>query len=582
MPADDPPSASPGRPSQDDDALYRLGLAYARGGRWPRAAAVFRRLARRRPDLAAPLLRCAEALLRLAKPAAAGEAAAAALRLEPHSPEARRLYGVTLACRRRFADAAAAFRAWAAVAPNEAAAEFSLARALLLAGEEAGAEAACRRAAARDRSRFRPHLLLARLALAQGRLAQAQAHLKDAVEARPQAASLRAMLARVLLRRSRLKGAAKMAQMALAADPGCDSAALVLAELRIADGDTAAALPMLRRLAERRPDWPELRSLEEQLAARGSLSRQPRRLEATPAAEPARPPPAEADGEAEADRPGWEPGPGMLPAASPLGVAALAAPPIYAATDIFDQIFLLRALILRQLRLHYRETRFGFLLEYVRPTVVMGLHYLLFTALKKPMPGKIPVELFIIGSFTTWFAAIHVMRSTSHAARDSVGIPGVSELHIAISRMAWEFMSMLAFSVFCVFVLKLCGLREPLPNIPKMVVYYGLATLLGLGLGLVLQSLRRVFASMETVTKNLFWILYVTSGHYFSVSSGRHGLADLVLWNPLLHISELTRQALYPGYPTALVSVWYPVAIAAGLILTGLVLERCTRNPLRD
>ena len=574
MTADAPPPAPPGE-GDPDTALYRLGLAYARLGRWRRAAAAFRRLVRRRPDLAAAQLGFAEALLRLARPQAAAEAAAAALRLDPGSPEAHRLFGVALACRRRFAEAAAAFRAWTVAAPREAAAEFALARALLLAGDEPGAEAACRRALGRDRNLFRAHLLLARIALAQGRLGHAQAHLKDAVDARPQAASLRAMLARVLLLRSRLQGAARMAQMALAADPGCDAASLVIAELYIVDGNFAEARALLSQLGERRPDWPELRELEAQLAARGSPSPELPRLSEPPAAK-------DDAGPADGDRPGWENDRGLLPAGSGAGVAMLAVPPVYAAADVFDQIFLFRALILRQLRLHYRNTRFGFLLEYVRPTIVMGLHYMLFIALKKPMPGKIPVELFIIGSFATWFAAVHVMRSTSHAPRDAVGLPGVSELHIAISRMAWEFMSMLTFSVLCVFVLKLCGLREPLPNLPKLVVYFALATLIGLGLGLNLQSLGRVFASMETVNKNLFWILYVTSGHYFSVASGRRGLADLVLWNPLLHISELTRQALYPGYPTALVTVWYPVGMAFGLILIGLVLERCTRNPVRD
>ena len=506
-----------------------------------------------------------------------GSAAAA-----PASAEAARRRGNALARERRFAEAAEAYRAWAAAAPREAAAEFSLARALLLDGDEAAAAAACRRAAARDRGFFRAHLLLARLALAHGKPAHAQAHLKDAVDARPQAASLRAMLARVLLRRSRLRAAAKMAQTALAADPDCDAAALVLAELRIVDGDLAGARQMLRRLAERRPDWPELRELEEQIDARAILPPQPQREPATPAARRDPPPLAAAGGREGEAATHPEDRSDLLPAGAGAGVAVLAAPRIYAPVTSFEQMLLMRALILRQLRLHYRETRFGFLLEYVRPTVVMGLHFLLFEALKKPMPAKIPVELFIIGSFATWFAAVHVMRSTSHAPKDAAGIPGVSELHIALSRMAWEFMSMLSYSILCVVVLKLCGRPEPLPNLPKLTLYFALATLLGLGIGLVLQSLARVFASIETVNKNLFWILYVTSGHYFSVSAGRHGLADLVLWNPLLHISELTRQALYPGYPTALVSVVYPVAVAAGLIITGLVLERCTRHPLRD
>jgi capsular polysaccharide transport system permease protein len=575
MTADAPPPAPPGE-GDPDTALYRLGLAYARLGRWRRAAAAFRRLARRRPDLGAAQLGLAEALLRLAQPQAAAEAAAAALRLDPGSPEAHRLLGVALACRRRFAEAAEAFRAWTAAAPRAAAAEFALARALLLAGDEPGAEAACRRAVGRDRKLFRAHLLLARIALAHGRLGHAQAHLKDAVEARPQAASLRAMLARVLLLRSRLQGAAKMAQMALAADPGCDAASLVIAELYIVDGNFAEARALLSRLGERRPDWPELRQLEAQLAARGALSPEPPRLSEPPAA-------TEDAGPADGDRPGWnesEPaGYSPQPAAAAVAIGMI---PLYVERDLLDQIFLLRALILRHLSIHYRETRVGFFLEYLRPTIVIVLHYILFTALKKPMPSKIPIELFIIGSFTTWFTAVHVLRSTSNPAKDGTGIPGVTDLHLAIARMVWEFLSMLSFAVFCVMLLKLVGRPEPIPNFPELVLYFALAALIGLGIGLILKALGRVFASTETIKKNVLWILYVTSGHYFSIAEGRHGLAPYIWWNPLLHISELTRRALYPGYPTELVTIWYPAGMAAGLIFTGLVLEKCTQNRARE
>ena len=198
------------------------------------------------------------------------------------------------------------------------------------------------------------------------------------------------------------------------------------------------------------------------------------------------------------------------------------------------------------------------------------------------MPAKIPVELFIIGSFTIWFAAVHVLRGTGHAKKDAMGIPGVTELHMAVSRMAWEFLSMLSYTVLCVLLLKILGFNVPYPNIPETTLYFALAALLGFGFGLLLQACGRVFAATETLKKNFLWILYVTSGHYFSISQGRHGLAAYVWWNPLLHLSELERQALYPGYPTELVALWYPAVIAAALIILGLMLEKCTRHLARD
>jgi capsular polysaccharide transport system permease protein len=208
----------------------------------------------------------------------------------------------------------------------------------------------------------------------------------------------------------------------------------------------------------------------------------------------------------------------------------------------------------------------------------MLFHYFLFVALKKPMPARIPVELFIIGSFTIWFAAVHVLRSTGHTGRDGRGIPGVTGLHLAIARGVWEFLSMLSYAIACVLLLTLLGFREPLPNVLATTAYFMLAVLMGFGLGLILLASGRMFAATEALKKNLYWILYVTSGHYFSISQGRHGLADLVWWNPILHLSELQRRALYPGYPIELVTYWYPATMAAALIVIGLLLEKCTRN----
>jgi capsular polysaccharide transport system permease protein len=258
--------------------------------------------------------------------------------------------------------------------------------------------------------------------------------------------------------------------------------------------------------------------------------------------------------------------------------AAVSVAPFEAQTDLFDHVFQIRALILRELRLHHRGTRLGFLLEYVRPALVMTLHYVIFTAINKYMPAKIPVELFIIGSFTTWYACAHVIRATMGGKKHTADIQGVTEIHLAIAKTVWEFFSMFSFCIFCVAVLALIGWPEPVPEIPATVVNFALAVCLGLGIGLILQALGRVFPSMDMLKKPVLWILFITSGHYFSISGGRHGLWMYMWFNPCLHLAELQRHAFDPGYPTQLVTVWYPAVTAAGLIITGLMLNKWTRQ----
>ncbi len=566
----------------DPEILFEIGCAEEGRKRWEEASRYFARAVALAPDWAKARTRWGALLFRLGNSEEALAQTKAALRLDPQSAEAHRLHGAVFYRRRRFAEAAAAFKTWAKAAPKEAEALFSEGRALLMTGERKAAANAFRRAAERDFGLLRAHLFLARMALAEKKLAKAERHLKDALQCRPQRAILLALLAKVLLRRSRLQAAGSRARAALALDPGCDTAALVVAELHIVDGEWAKALPILSTLAEKRPDWAELRALDArfpEVSPRQAASAGAARIRAAEPRLPQTPLPAPQEQRPfafeKADFAIVSPGPG-------LGVAAIEAPSPYRAGDILDQLFLLRALILRQLRLHYRETRVGFLLEYVRPLVVMILHTIVFTALNKRMPAKIPVELFVIGSFTIWFACVHVIRGTMHARTKATGVPGVTETHLDIARTVWEFLSMFSLCIACVYLLKIFGFPVPFPNIPQTVLYFILAVLLGLGFGLIFRALSRRFPSTEALHKNFIWILYLTSGHYYSIAYGRHGLADYLWWNPLLHLSEMERRALYPGYPTELVTLWYPAVMAAGFIIFGLLLDKWTRHLAHD
>jgi ABC-type polysaccharide/polyol phosphate export permease len=80
----------------------------------------------------------------------------------------------------------------------------------------------------------------------------------------------------------------------------------------------------------------------------------------------------------------------------------------------------------------------------------------------------------------------------------------------------------------------------------------------------------------------LFRCLFITAGVYFSAINLHRALGYWVLYNPLIHLLEQARQALYPGYPVFEVSLWYPLAWAFGLTLAGLVLNRYSKRWKKD
>ena len=107
--------------------------------------------------------------------------------------------------------------------------------------------------------------------------------------------------------------------------------------------------------------------------------------------------------------------------------------------SIADHIFIIRALLLRDLRLKYFNRPSGFFLEFLRPTLVCVLHYFVFWAMGRPMPANISLEQFVWGGFTIWFVFSQIAGAL-HSPRFSNRhpFPGVSAMHMRVAASIWR------------------------------------------------------------------------------------------------------------------------------------------------
>jgi len=241
-----------------------------------------------------------------------------------------------------------------------------------------------------------------------------------------------------------------------------------------------------------------------------------------------------------------------------------------------DHLFIIRALILRNLKLRYQETRIGFLSEFFVPIGIMAMHFYAFTLMGRFMPAGIPVELFVLGGFTTWFTLSHAARGSMLSRRNRIPqiVGGVTHLHSLIAAATWEFLSFSALCFVSVLLLMLFGRTVPLPNVPLSIAVYIVAAAAGMGMRLILDGLGEMFSLISHLRVAIFWLTFLTSGVYFSACRIDGALAPFALYNPALHLLEFQRHALFPGYPIAMVSMVYPVACAFVLLLVGLIVDR--------
>ena len=247
--------------------------------------------------------------------------------------------------------------------------------------------------------------------------------------------------------------------------------------------------------------------------------------------------------------------------------------------SLIDHIFIIRTLLLRDLRLKYLSHPAGIFLEFLRPTLVCGLHYFVFWATGRVFAASIPLEQFIWGGFMIWFI-FSTVTAMLHSGRVSMKLPfpGVSAMHVRIAVCIWPVIIFTCFTYISVALMKIFGDNIDFPNIPLSAVLILLTAAIGFGWGLLIEGLGRMVPLIEPVTHFIPWLLFLSSGIYFSTANLPPQILIVDLYNPMLHLLEFERYAFDPGYPVFLVNLTYPAICAAVLLLLGLALNRHIRR----
>jgi ABC-type polysaccharide/polyol phosphate export permease len=247
-------------------------------------------------------------------------------------------------------------------------------------------------------------------------------------------------------------------------------------------------------------------------------------------------------------------------------------------TGIVDQILIIRALLLRNLRLRYLNHPTGLFADFLRPAVVCIFHYFTFWAMNKKMPPGVSLEQFIWGAFLVWFTFSQIYFTLERArSRGTPRFPGVTAMHMRLAICAWSLTANVIFAYVSVLLMMVFGDNIALPDVPLTAFILLLTAMLGLGFGMLSEAICRVVPFLELFFHLFPWLIFLSSGIYFSIVNAPRQLAVVDLYNPVLHLVEYERYAFAPGYPITLVSLWYPAACATGVLLVGLALNRRLR-----
>jgi capsular polysaccharide transport system permease protein len=247
------------------------------------------------------------------------------------------------------------------------------------------------------------------------------------------------------------------------------------------------------------------------------------------------------------------------------------------------QLQVLHALLLREIKTRFGANQLGYVWALLEPALWIGM----FAGLYRVFGRLAPPGMSVVAFLTTGIVPFSLFRDTTQRCMSAIeankGLlfyPQVRPLDLVISRALLE-----AGTHVLVMALFMSGLAiyEGAPRINSILdtLYgLGLASALGTALGLVCCGLSVYTPTVERLFPSVVRLIFWLSALFHPVESLPTSMRNILLFNPLTHITELVRSGWFPGYGARHITPSYVLAWILVLAFFGLSLERTARRRL--
>lgn len=245
------------------------------------------------------------------------------------------------------------------------------------------------------------------------------------------------------------------------------------------------------------------------------------------------------------------------------------------------QVLVLNALLRREVATRFGEYKLGFfwmLFEPLLGVVVIGL--LIGTIAGRTVP-EIPYPFFLLNGMLLMKLFTGPMNTGMNAIGSNQGLlvyPSVRPLDTFLARFLFELLT--TFFSFTVFMIggMWYGIDVSLGNLDTIFASYLLIWCFGCGLGLIFGVASAHYPETEKIVMILQRPLLFVSAVLFPLSAMPADAQKMLLWNPLVHCIELSRNALFPHYSYGDANLTYPAVAAIISLSLGLTFFHGNRH----
>jgi capsular polysaccharide transport system permease protein len=239
---------------------------------------------------------------------------------------------------------------------------------------------------------------------------------------------------------------------------------------------------------------------------------------------------------------------------------------------MLDTIF---ALMMRELKTRFGAKKLGYFWAIAEPAVQASIIALLFSLIGRSSLTGVPVALFIISGimpFKFFSKLLPQLAGSVQANKALFTYRQVSILDPLITRLIIEVTTYIV--VLCIILSGMAwiGFDVEMQDFLVFLMINLLLISLGLGMGILLCVASAYWEDTNKVVGLMMMPMFMISGIFFTATMIPQKYHYLLDWNPIFHVIELIRQAMFVSY-TSPIGDWQYVAFcalvsnAAGLML---------------
>lgn len=237
----------------------------------------------------------------------------------------------------------------------------------------------------------------------------------------------------------------------------------------------------------------------------------------------------------------------------------------------------IKALFMREIKTRFGKYRLGYLWAVLEPAAHLMVLVIIFGFVMHRTMPDISFPVFLINGIIPFFIFSNITSRCINAIEANQGLFNyrpVKPIDTILARAGLETIIYIFVYVFLMFVLWCLGGNIIINGLVSLVVTWGLLFFLSCGIGMIFMAVGNAFPETEKFLPIMIKPLYFISCIMFPLHSVPKDYWPYLLWNPIVHVVELSRESICDGYSSEGASLEYLSLISLFILTAGLAIYR--------